>query len=90
MSLKPTPGTVTGTKIIVFQGGPPGWEGSVDACLKTCESVERWDYVADSAIVFRRTGCTEDVPIVREKRTGQVTEMKVAEVFAFAGYKDEL
>lgn len=89
MSKPPTPGTVTGTKIVVFEGGPPEWDGYIAGISKTCTSAERWDNTADELILYHQTDRTKEVPIEREKRTGTVIEMKTAEVFAFAGYKGE-
>lgn len=91
MSGKPTPGSAPGTKVIVLEGGPPDWDGRVEGISKTSTGqVERWDQVADAILVYLQTDRTKEVPITHERRNGPVVELKAAEVYAFAGYKEEL
>lgn len=87
----PTPGTVTGTKVVVFEGGPPQWNGHVTGISKTGSGrAERWDEVSGETIVYIRTDRTAQVPLERQRRTGTVVEMKTAAVYAYAGYKEDL
>ena len=89
--MKPTPGSVTGTKIVIFKGGPPQWDGTIHGISKTGGGrAERLDEISDSTIVYIRTDRTQEVQIEREKKSGTVIETKIAEVYDFAGYKEDL
>jgi hypothetical protein len=85
-----TPGSVTGTKVVLLHGGPPEWDGYVTGILKSASgTLERWDHTADAACMYVQTDEFRDVSIEHLKRNGPVTEIKPAEVWIFAGYKEE-
>ena len=89
MTTKISKGEVTGTKMIVLWGGPPEWDGHITAIIDAGTKLERWDHVADAPVLYVSTGQAADVKITKERRAGKKVEEKVAEVFKFAGYREE-
>lgn len=87
--MKPTPGSVAGTKIVLLRGGPPEWDGEVAGVSKTGGGkLERWDHTADLPLVFVATEETEPVQIERHRKGGTVIEEKKAQVYECVGYRD--
>lgn len=88
--MKPTPGSITGTKIIQMQGGPPEWDGEVAGILKTAEGpMERWDHTADLAILYVKTDAYTTITLDHERKGGTVQQEHKVEVWTYAGYKEE-
>lgn len=81
----------TGTKIVVFEGGPPQWAGTVTYIAKTGGGrAERLCEVSHAHVVYAQTERTKEVEIERERRSGTVVELKTAEVYEFIGYKEDV
>ena len=80
-----------GTRLIIFRGGPPEWDGVVAAVSESGRGdAERWDNTADLALVYRETSGVEAVEVDRARRSGRVRERKDAVVYGFVGYRDEI
>jgi hypothetical protein len=84
---KPTPGSAPGTKVVVLEGGPPEWAGTIAGIAKTCERLERWDHTADLALVWEPTGDVREVEIEHEYNTGKAVKKHTAEVWRCCGYR---
>ena len=89
--MKPTPGSVTGTKIIVLRGGPPQWDGQIEGVSKTGSGrAQRWCHVSGMTIIYGATDRTEKVVITHERRNGPVDKEHSAQVYEYLGYIDEV
>ncbi len=89
-ALKPTPGTITGTKIILLRGGPPEWDGEITGISKGAGTeLQRLDHTARLHLRYRRTEELQTVEIPRHQRGGTVLQSKQAEVWECLGYTDE-
>lgn len=89
---KPKRRPVPGLKLVVLRGGPPEWDGTV---ARVCDvdnphGLERWDHIGDLALVWFPTGDEADVEVDRETKAGMVKETKRAQVYACAGYREDV
>ena len=89
--MKKTAGSVSGTRIVVLDGGPPEWDGEVTAVVASASgTLERWDHVADAAYVWEPTASEREVEVDRETRAGKVREKREALVYRALGYRDDI
>lgn len=88
--MRPTPGSVAGTKVVVLVGGPPEYDGDVCGLSKTGSGrAERWDHTADSPVVYAETDDTIPVRIIHERRGGPKPEIHDAQVYRYQGYRED-
>ncbi len=89
--MKKTAGSVAGTHVIVLDGGPPQWDGTVTAVSSTATgTLERWDKTADLAYVWEPTTEEREVEVDRETRAGNVREKRAALVYRAVGYREDI
>lgn len=81
--------TTPSTKLVVFEGGPPEWDGHVTSILAIAGAAERWCHTSDKPILYLKTDETREVEVETEKRSGKKTEKKTAIVYRYLGYRDE-
>jgi hypothetical protein len=78
--------SVPGTILVVLRGGPAEWDGRVCSVVREGGGVlERWDHVAGRRAVWVRTEDWDTVPVIRERRGGNVVERKSAAVYTYVG-----
>lgn len=88
--MRGTPGSVSGTKIVLLEGGPPGVADRVEGILKTCTGrLERMCPASGEVIVYAQTDRTAEVEVEHRRRDGVVLQEKTAEVWEYVGYKED-